>query len=401
MKTEVFSYLIDQIQKAVLQDKDYKEILKKLEKGESASDHSLEPQPKLLLIKDRVVIPSNHEHQLDILQKRHDSLFDGHPGQEKTLNIIKRDSSWAGMNQIIKDYVSSCQKCSRKKNIHHKKFGLLKPLQIPSAVDKFSKMAIFIPAYSTINALYLAQIFISHVFSKNGLPISIFSDRGSSFVSSFWNQLCQKLKKSRDLSTAFHPETDEQKERVNQILEQYPWIYPPFFSIYQRNPSFDSIHIPQDTPAGNLSTKLQSVEQVVKEEMESAIKHFKKCADRNRAISPDFQTGEKVWLASKNIKTARPTKKLSERWLGPFEVLKQIGSHAYQLKLPQKWKSVHPVFHVSLLKPVNQSTIPNQHQLPPPPLIVEKQEEWEVAQVLDSKPKRGILWYLVEWKVFN
>ncbi|MBW0563084.1 hypothetical protein O181_102799 [Austropuccinia psidii MF-1] len=107
MKTEVFSYLVDQIQKAVLQDKDYKEILKQLERGESASDHSLEPQAKLLLIKDRVVIPSNHERQLDILQKHHDSLFDGHPGQEKTLNLIKRDSSWAGMNQIIKDYVSS------------------------------------------------------------------------------------------------------------------------------------------------------------------------------------------------------------------------------------------------------------------------------------------------------
>ncbi|MBW0593904.1 hypothetical protein O181_133619 [Austropuccinia psidii MF-1] len=146
----------------------------------------------------------------------------------------------------------------------------------------------------------------------------------------------------------------------------------PFFTIYGRNPSFDSIHISQDTPAGKLSTKLQSVQQVVKEELESAIKHFKKYADRNRSIPPDFQPGDK-----------------------------KIGSHAYHLKLPQQWKSVHPVFHVSLLEPVKQSTIPNQHQLPPPPVIVEEQEEWEVAQVLDSKLKRGTLWYLVEWKGFN
>ncbi|MBW0560201.1 hypothetical protein O181_099916 [Austropuccinia psidii MF-1] len=171
-----------------------------------------------------------------------------------------------------------------------------------------------------------------------------------------------------------------------------------FFTIYGRNPCFDLIHVSQDSPAGNLSTKLQSVQQVVKEELESEIRRVKKYADRNRAIPPDFQPGDKLWLASKNIKTTRPTKKSSERWLGPFEVLKKIGSHAYHLQLPQKWKSVHLVFHVCLLEPEKQSAIPNQHQLPPPPVLVEEQAELEVAQVLDSKLKRAKLWYLVEWK---
>ncbi|MBW0570962.1 hypothetical protein O181_110677 [Austropuccinia psidii MF-1] len=50
---------------------------------------------------------------------------------------------------------------------------------------------------------------------------------------------------------------------------------------------------------------------------------------------------------------------------------------------------------------MKQSTIPNQHQLQPPPVIVEGKEEWEVSQVLDSKLKRGTLWYLVEWKGFH
>ncbi|MBW0560072.1 hypothetical protein O181_099787, partial [Austropuccinia psidii MF-1] len=162
----------------------------------------------------------------------------------------------------------------------------------------------------------------------------------------------------------------------------------PFFTIYGRNPSFDSLHVSQDSPSGNLSTKLQPVQEVVKEELESAIRRFKKYADRNRAIPPDLQPWDKVWLASKNIKTTRPTKKLSERWLGPFEVLKKIGSHAYHLKFPQQSKSVHPVFHVSLSEPVKQSSIPNRNQLPPPPVLVEEQEEWEVAQVLHSKLKR-------------
>ncbi|MBW0478266.1 hypothetical protein O181_017981 [Austropuccinia psidii MF-1] len=93
------------------------------------------------------------------------------------------------------------------------------------AVDRFSKMAIFIPDYETIMALDLAPIFINNVFSTHGLPASIFSDRGSLFVSLFWTQLCQQLKISRDLSTAFHPETDEREERVNHVLEQYLQMY--------------------------------------------------------------------------------------------------------------------------------------------------------------------------------
>ncbi|MBW0581447.1 hypothetical protein O181_121162, partial [Austropuccinia psidii MF-1] len=422
---EVFSDLVDKVQKEVWQDKDHKEILKQLERSKSVPDYSTEPQAKLLLFKDKVVIPSNEELQLNILQKRHDSPLAGHPGQEKTLKVIKRDFDWAGMNQFIKYYVSSCQQCSRNKNIHHQKFGLLKPLQIPSCpwnylsidfntqlplsnnfhsillvVDRFPKMAIFILTYGTITALDLAPIFISHLFSKHRLAVGIVSDRGSLFVSSFWTQLCQELKISRDLSTAFHPETDGQTEKVNQILEKYLRMYvsyhqdywytclplaafayynaensstkqSPFFTIYGRNPSFNSIHISQDSPARKVSTKVQSVQQVVKEELESAIRRFKKYADRNRAIPPDFQQGEKVWLASKNIKTTRPTKKLSERWLVPFEVLKKLAA-----------------MHIT------SSCLSNG-------ILVEEQEEWEVAQVLDSKIKRGNLWYLVEWKGFS
>ncbi|MBW0495344.1 hypothetical protein O181_035059 [Austropuccinia psidii MF-1] len=157
------------------------------------------------------------------------------------------------------------------------------------------------------------------------------------------------------------------RERVNHILKQYHWITfinkaIPFLTIYGRNPSFDSIYISQESPGRNVSTKLQSVEQVVKEELESKIRRFKKYADRNRSVPPDFQPGD---------------------------------------KLPQQWKSFHPVFHVSLLEPVKQSIIQNHHQLPPPPVLVGEQEEWEVAQVMDSKLKGGKLWYPLGWKGFS
>ncbi|MBW0583747.1 hypothetical protein O181_123462 [Austropuccinia psidii MF-1] len=91
IKVEIFSDLADQIQKEVCKEKDYKEILKQLAIVESVSDYSLEPQAKLLSFKDRVVIPSNEQLQLNILQKHNNSPLAGHPDQEKTLKLIKRD----------------------------------------------------------------------------------------------------------------------------------------------------------------------------------------------------------------------------------------------------------------------------------------------------------------------
>ncbi|MBW0546217.1 hypothetical protein O181_085932 [Austropuccinia psidii MF-1] len=83
-----------------------------------------------------------------------------------------------------------------------------------------------------------------------------------------------------------------------------------------------------------------------------------------------------VWLSSNNIKSTRPTKQLSEGWLGPFPSLKKVSTHAYHLKLPSQWKSIHPVFHISLLKLVKISTIPNRNQEPHSPIIIEEEEEW-------------------------
>ncbi|MBW0514730.1 hypothetical protein O181_054445 [Austropuccinia psidii MF-1] len=62
----------------------------------------------------------------------------------------------------------------------------------------------------------------------------------------------------------------------------------PFFTVYGRDPQFDSAHITQENPAGKLSTKTQSVQQDVKRELEASIKLFKRYADKNRASPPDF-----------------------------------------------------------------------------------------------------------------
>ncbi|MBW0561806.1 hypothetical protein O181_101521 [Austropuccinia psidii MF-1] len=145
----------------------------------------------------------------------------------------------------------------------------------------------------------------------------------------------------------------------------------PFFTVYGRDQHLNSLHITQDTPAGKFSTKFQSAQQDVKRELEVPIKRFKRYADKSKASPLVFNPGDMVWLSSKNIKATRPTKKLSERWLGPFAILKKVSSHAYHLKLPSQWKSIHPVFHISLLEPVKTSTNPNWHQEPPPAITIE------------------------------
>ncbi|MBW0581886.1 hypothetical protein O181_121601, partial [Austropuccinia psidii MF-1] len=175
IKVEEFSNLIESIHKALWQYSQYRSILRDLGKGKSVQDYSLDSSSQLLVFKDRVVVPNDPTIQLSILQKRHDSPLDGHPGQENTLKLVKWDFHWPGMTQFIKDYVSSCQQCSRNKNIHHKKFGLLKPLPIPNGpwiclsmdfitqlplsnsfdsilviVDRFSKRAVLIPTMSSI-----------------------------------------------------------------------------------------------------------------------------------------------------------------------------------------------------------------------------------------------------------
>ncbi|MBW0507700.1 hypothetical protein O181_047415 [Austropuccinia psidii MF-1] len=315
------------------------------------------------------------------------------------------------MTQFIKDYVSSCQQCSRNKNIYHKKFGFLKSLPIPNGpwiclsmdfitqlplsnsfdsilviVDRFLKMAVFIPTMSSITSLEVAHVFIKNIFSKHDLPSFIILEQF----------LCIYVSYNQDDWNTWLPLAELAYNNSDHSSTKQS----PFFTFYGRDPQFESVHIAQDTPAGKLSTKFQSVQKDVKRELEVAINRFKRYAYKSKESLPVFNPGDMVWLSSKNIKSTRPTKKLSERWLGPFPILKKVSSHTYHLKLPYKWKSINPVFPISLLEPVRTSTIPNWHQGPPPPIIIQAEEEWEVSQILDSKFKKRKLWYLLEWKGF-
>ncbi|MBW0488547.1 hypothetical protein O181_028262 [Austropuccinia psidii MF-1] len=121
-----------------------------------------------------------------------------------------------------------------------------------------------------------------------------------------------------------------------------------FLTVYGRDPQFGSVKITQDNPARNLSTKIQSVQQDVKRELEAAISQHKRYSDKGRASPPDFNPGDIAWHSSKNIKSTRPTKKLSERWLGPFPILKKVSTHAYHHNgNPSTQSSIFPSWNQS------------------------------------------------------
>ena len=86
-------------------------------------------------------------------------------------------------------------------------------------VDHLTKVAHFIPVKTTYTSAKLAKIYMTRIVCLHGVPRSIVSDRGTQFTSKFWNQLHQTLGNRLEFSTTFHPQTDGQTERVNQILE--------------------------------------------------------------------------------------------------------------------------------------------------------------------------------------
>ena len=121
------------------------------------------------------------------------------------------------------------------------------------------------------------------------------------------------------------------------------------------------------------------------------------------APAPEFKVGDWVWLNQRNIETTRPSQKLDQKRLGPFEIVAVIGESkaAFELKLPPHWR-IHPVFHASLLDPYRANKIRGREQpSPAPPEIVNGELEYEVETILDSRIRRNKLQYLVSWKGYS
>ena len=408
---------------------------------------------QLLLINDLVYVPANPSIRLQLLQSSHEHPAAGHPGQAATFEILTRNYWWPKMRHDISQFIRNCQVCQRIKPARHAPYGYLKPLSVPQrrwdslsmdfivglpksksfdaiwvVVDRLTKMAHFVPCNSTVDAPKLASLFKSHIFKHHGLPSNIVSDRGSVFTAAFTKELCSLLQITQSMSTAFHPQTDGQTERINSILEQYLRGYcnyqqnnwaelldlaefsynntlsstlncTPFFANYGFHPRYEIIPTqtpPQASILQDYTEKLSNLDLYLKAEMKLAQETMAEFSNSHKSSPPVFHPGDKVWLTKKFIKTTRPSNKLDFKKIGPFPVVKNIGTHAYELKLPKHMKKIHPVFHVSLLEPVATDPYPGQVNPPPPPIRIDDHDEYIVEAILDVKEK-GPLEYLVKW----
>jgi transposase InsO family protein len=150
------------------------------------------------------------------------------------------------MRSAILQFVKSCSVCLQAKPDRARYPGLLQPLPVPSGaweiismdfieglplsgkfntvlvvVDKYSKYAHFVPLRHPFSAADVARVFMDSIYRLHGLPASIISDRDRIFTSKLWQLLFKLAGIQLRMSTAYHPQTDGQTERVNQCLETF------------------------------------------------------------------------------------------------------------------------------------------------------------------------------------
>jgi hypothetical protein len=408
--------------------------------------------------KERLWIPEGKGLRQGILESEHDTKVAGHMGQDKTIELIRRNFWWPKMDEHIINFVRSCPDCQKNKAARHQPYGLLNPLELPYApwqsiamdfitdlppsdgcdqlwvvIDRFTKMAHFIPLPTNgKTASDLARIFAREVWKYHGLPADIVSDRDSRFTSGVWTEFLQLSGIRSRMSTAFHPQTDGQTERLNQTIEAYlrtfvnheqdDWVnllpmaefaynnsattatgLSPFYANFGFHPtaSNPSAAGPLNPASTVYAHWMRSVHEDVTKALETTQERMRRYADPHRKDPPAYQVGDLVMLNGKNIQTRRPSRKLDHKNHGPFQVEQIISPLAVKLTLPRKWK-IHNVFHVTLLEPYRTST----REAPDPAQIlreaddIENSEEYDVDEVMASVKKSRRVLYLVKWLDF-
>jgi hypothetical protein len=252
-------------------------------------------------------------------------------------------------------------------------------------VDKFSKFTHFVPLDHPFTAPKVAQAFLDNIFRLHGMPTHIISDRDPIFTSSFWRELFRLAQVTLAMSSAYHPQSDGQTERVNPCLETYlrcfvhscprQWLKwlplaeywynrsehsalgkSPFQVLYGRSPRHFGIADHSASPVSVAKTMVSeraTMLAAVRQHLLRAQQRMKSQADKKRS-ERSFQVGDFVYLRLQPYVQAslapRSHNKLCFKYFGPFKVLAKVGEVAYKLELPPT-SSLHLVFHVSLLKP--------------------------------------------------
>ena len=248
-------------------------------------------------------------------------------------------------------------------------------------VDRFSKMAHFIPCRKTFDAYQVAKLFFKEVVRLHGLPTSIVSDRDVKFMSYFWKTLWLKTNTKLNFSTAFHPQTDGQTEVVNRslgnllrcLVRDYEKTWPSILDIAEfaynssvnrttgRTPFEILLGVQPKRPIDLMSLPPQARVSIEADEFLRHITEvhanvrrrialnnevYKASADRHRRYV-EFKPGDMVMIRvnPERFQTGVNTK-LHPRKMGPYKVLKRIGPNAYVLELPDDM-TISNVFNVA------------------------------------------------------
>ena len=194
----------------------------------------------LLYFLGKVYVPPAGDLRRRIVYQHHDTRVAGHPGRFKTLELVSRNYWWPGMSRYIGAYTRHCDLCLRTKTRRRLPIGLLVPSETPSerwdeisvdlivelppahgydailvVTDMLSKRAHALPCHSNIDSVGIARLFYRHIWKLHGVFRAVRSDRGTQFVSEFTEELYRLLGIRMNTSTAHHPQTDSQMERVN------------------------------------------------------------------------------------------------------------------------------------------------------------------------------------------
>ncbi|WVZ80724.1 hypothetical protein U9M48_028180, partial [Paspalum notatum var. saurae] len=351
----------------------------------------------VLWFKGRLVVPKDQKLRKQILDEAHTSRYTIHPGSNKMYQDLKQWVWWTRMKREIARYANECDVCQRIKADHLR----LQPLAVPAwkledihmdfivglpktlkgfdsiwvIVDRFTKSVHFIPVKKSYPAKTYAELYISRVLCLHGIPKTITSDRGSQFTSHFWEHLQSALGTTLIHSSAYHPQTSGQVERVNQILEdmlrarvltfskkwdeclhlaefaynnsyQKSLEMSPFEALYGRRcrtPLHWSEPGERVTFGPDIVKEAEEKVVVIQKHLKFAQARQKTYADKRRRPLT-FKAGDFVYLKvspMRGIHRFGLKGKLAPRYIGPFKIIRKRGLVAYQLELPPKLSTVH------------------------------------------------------------